>query len=412
MLGAINFLRGNVEIDIEGAFPERFLNICSQNGIEFWDLTRVDATHLRARVRPSGYRKIPPFQERAMCKVSPVKKRGVPFFLWRIRKRYVLILGFLLCLAALYGLSLFVWEFEVVGNELVSSDTILKNLRDIGVKPGIYGPSIDIATIKNEMLIRIDKLSWLTVNRNGSRATVEVRERVDKPDIVPAHEPCNIVAAKDGVLLRVDAKAGSARVLAGETVEKGQLLVSGIVDSNIVGARFLHAQADVYAITWYKLQAKMPLQVEGKKYTGRKGTKRTLILAGYRVNFSLLGFPSFESCDKLVKTTTLKLPFGVVLPISLVTEEYAEYTPVRQTMSREVGAAVLKASLGRRLHALLGEGDIMKVDMAAEEKGDALLVGLEAECREQIALPAPMPVDFEEDITENESENSAESGAD
>ncbi|MDR3207313.1 MAG: sporulation protein YqfD [Oscillospiraceae bacterium] len=391
MQQTVNFLRGSVEVDIEGAFPERFLNICAQNGIEFWGLRRLDDTHLRVRVHPSGWRAMPPFALKAQCRVSLVKQRGVPFFLWRYRRRHGFILGFLLTLGVLYGLSQFVWEFEVVGNELVSSETILRHLAEIGVKPGIYGPSIDIATIKNEMMLHIDELSWLTVNRQGSLATVEVRERIPKPEILPADQPCNIVAAKDGLILRVDARTGSAQVKAGETVTKGQLIVSGVVDSNLVGTRFLHAQADVYARTWYDLSAKMPLRVAAKTYTGRSYTRRILIVAGYRMNFSILGFPSFEKCDKIVKTATLGLPFGATLPVSLVTETYTEYKPAAASISQASAAEALKASLTRRLSALLDEGEVLAADVTAVESNGVLLVSLKAECREQIALTIPLP---------------------
>jgi similar to stage IV sporulation protein len=391
MQQTVNFLRGSVEVDIEGAFPERFLNICAQNGIEFWGLRRLDGTRLRARVHRSGWRKMPPFALRAQCRVSAVKQRGVPAFLRRYRRRHGFILGFLLTVGVLYGLSQFVWEFEVTGNELVSGETILRHLADIGVKPGIYGPSIDIAAIKNEMLLRIDELSWLTVNRNGSHATVEVRERIPKPDILPADQPCNIVAAKDGLILRVDTRTGEAQVKAGETVTKGQLIVSGVVDSKLVGARFLHAQADVYARTWYELQAKMPLRAAVKRYTGRSRTRRALVIAGYRINFSFLGFPSFENCDKIVKTTTLRLPFGVTLPVSLVAETYIEYERAAASVSKAAASEFLKASLTRRLNALLGEGEVLTSGVTVAEEGGALRASLTAECQEQIALTVPLP---------------------
>ena len=396
MLSIVNYFRGSVEVKITGTFPERFLNVCASNGIEFWDLKRMDCTCHRARMRPSGYRKVAPFAEKTLCQVELVKKQGVPFLLWRIRKRYALILGFICTVAALYGLSLFVWEYEVVGNELVSADQILRQLAEIGVKPGLYGPSIDIATIKNEMLLRIGELSWLTVNRNGSHATVEVRERIPKPEIIPADVPCDIVAAKDGIILRVDAKAGETKVKAGETVTKGQLIVSGAVSytemgSDLeIGSELVHAQADVYARTWYDLQAITPLRYTGKAYTGREKTRRALVVAGQRMNISILDFSIYENCDKLVKTTSLKLPFNVTLPITLVTEHYVEYEPVEYLLSVNAAAHMLKTALGRQLGERLGEGEVVDANLRAEQQDHALLAVLAVECKEQIAVTVPL----------------------
>lgn len=46
----INFLRGSVCAEVTGAFPERFLNLCAQEGIGFWALEWPDNTTLRLRV--------------------------------------------------------------------------------------------------------------------------------------------------------------------------------------------------------------------------------------------------------------------------------------------------------------------------------------------------------------------------
>ena len=32
----VNLLRGSVELEVQGAFPERFLNLCAQRGVAFW----------------------------------------------------------------------------------------------------------------------------------------------------------------------------------------------------------------------------------------------------------------------------------------------------------------------------------------------------------------------------------------
>ena len=34
----INFFRGSVRLEVTGPFPERFLNLCAQNYLSFWDV--------------------------------------------------------------------------------------------------------------------------------------------------------------------------------------------------------------------------------------------------------------------------------------------------------------------------------------------------------------------------------------
>ena len=49
-----NALRGKVCLEVEGAFPERFLNLCAQRGILFWNVEWLEATRLRLTVTRQG----------------------------------------------------------------------------------------------------------------------------------------------------------------------------------------------------------------------------------------------------------------------------------------------------------------------------------------------------------------------
>ena len=53
-------------------------------------------------------------------------------------------------------------------------------------------------------------------------------------------------------------------VLPGTSVEEGQLLISGVEDTDTVGARILAGRGTVTARTWYTLTARMPLTAETK----------------------------------------------------------------------------------------------------------------------------------------------------
>ena len=55
----VNFLRGSVSFTVTGAFPERFLNLCAQNGVGFWGLTWLDAHTLSLRVARRDARRVP-----------------------------------------------------------------------------------------------------------------------------------------------------------------------------------------------------------------------------------------------------------------------------------------------------------------------------------------------------------------
>ncbi len=41
MKQAVNFFRGSVRVTIDCPYPERLVNLCAMNDIEFWDFARA-----------------------------------------------------------------------------------------------------------------------------------------------------------------------------------------------------------------------------------------------------------------------------------------------------------------------------------------------------------------------------------
>ena len=270
MQKTLNFFRGSIRAEISCPYPERFINVCAQNNIEFWDLRRLSDVTVAVTVYLKGYRKLVSLSEVAGFSIRPVKRAGVPVFLWRIRKRYALFAGMFICLIGVWTLSFFIWEIDVKGNETVSSADILSALDDMGIGIGSFGPSIVNEQVSNEILQVIPELSFITVNVHGSHADVIVRERIPAPDVIDEDIPTMIVAMKSGIIIKMSVFEGKKVCSVGDTVMEGDILVTGVLDSLSSGMRTVHATAEVYARTWYELSCQMPLETFVKDYTGEK----------------------------------------------------------------------------------------------------------------------------------------------
>lgn len=396
----INLLRGEVWLEVEGAFPERFLNICAANNIPFWDLVWKSETCLQVRVTRKHYRLLTSYAGRAMCKITPLKREGLPFFLGRFRRRYALLVGLAICLGAVMVLSNFVLDIQVTGNNTVSTGRILTELRGLGVRVGVYGPSIDSGAIEHKLLLRIPELSWFTVNLSGCRANVIVRERVPKPKIVDVNDPSNVVATKAGIITRVEVLQGAPQVAAGATVLPGELLISGVDDvesaagdGSSTGARYLHAMGNVYARTWYTLSAETPLTAYSKQYTGEKKSRYSLLWGEACINFYGNGRISYDNYDKIENTYSLKLPDGFTLPLSLRKESYTEYRTEKAAVNRTSAENYLKGVLDNQLKEEIGSGEILHMSYTAKEENNVLCITLLGECEEQIGTLVEMPQD-------------------
>ena len=220
--GVINALRGRVRLEAEGAFPERLLNLCAQRGVLFWNVEWLEPTRLRFTVTRRGWRTVLPLGEKAMCTVTRAGQDGLLAFLGRFRRRYALLTGLALSLAAVCVLSQFVLTVEVAGNQRVPTAVILSELRRQGLRPGAYGPGLDEAGISTRALLQLPELSWMSVNLYGTRAQVLVREATPKPEVVDLSRTGDVVARAGGIITRMDTLSGEALVKEGEKLKTTQ----------------------------------------------------------------------------------------------------------------------------------------------------------------------------------------------
>ena len=397
MQAFINRLQGRVRLEIEGAYPERFLNICAANGLPFWGLVYRSETCLHVSMTRKNYYRLEPFAQRAMCTVTLLEKTGLPFFLRRFRHRYAFLAGAGLCIFSLFFLSQFIIDVEITGNKTTSSDRILTVLRENGLRPGVYGPSIDARLLSHQALLELPELSYLSVNLSGCRATVVVRDRIPKPEIIDLRTPANVIAAKAGVITRIETLEGVPKVASGNTVLPGELLISGIDDiesaagdGSSVGTRILHAMGNVYAKTYYNRSAQIPLTAQVKSYTGVNKRHLSLLFGRWRINFYGNGRISYPNYDKIEVNHQLKLPFGITLPVGFQSEQYAEYILKEAAVNRTSAESFLQTFLLQKLKKEIGTGTLLQYHFTTDVKDDVLTVTLLCECEEQIGVTATL----------------------
>lgn len=397
LLRLVNALRGSVRLEVEGAFPERFLNLCAQRGILFWNVEWMETTRLRLTVTRRGSRQAAALGERTLCIVTPAGRKGMPYFLARFRKRYAFWVGMGLSMAAVCVLSSFVLTIEVKGNTNVPTAQILTELRRQGLGIGTFGPGLDERTVGNKVLLQLPQLSWLSINLYGTRAEVLVREAVEAPELVDAQEYGSVVARASGIVTRVEALTGEAVVKVGDTVLEGETLISGTVhlegpaysDKPEIGQIQVRASGRVYARTWRTMAAQLPLEAQVKRYTGEETNLWSVTALGRRTDFFGKCGISFDRYDKISHTWTLTLPGGEEMPLAVQRETCRAYELETLAVEPDAAEAMLKERLMEALEEAVGEGEIVSTEFAVETENGMLTVTLQAECREEIGTFVP-----------------------
>lgn len=388
--GIINRLRGQVHIRAESAFPERILNLCGARELAFWDVAWESPTAFTCRLSRRDFSRLRQAAKNLDCTLTVVGREGAPYFLFRFRRRQALLIGLLLCATALFLGSFFVWDFVVEGNETVPTEEILRSLEKNDVHLGSFGLSLNGESIRNHVLLDIPELSWITVNVSGCRAHVQVRERTPPPERLDRQTPSNLIARRAGLVLKVRALDGVAGVQPGTAVTEGQLLISGVEDTETVGARVLAGTGSVTARTWYTLTTAVPLEALEKRYTGREQVGLSLVFGTRRIKFFANSSIQGEKYDKIVKRVPLSL-FGLRLPVTAVKETFRFYeaVPVRREAAEaeQTGEEILNAYLTSLVEPY---GTVSSTLCASRQRGGVLTVTLSAECVEEIGVRVPI----------------------
>lgn len=389
-----NYLRGAVRFRCQSLAPERVLNLCAVHEIPFWDVKWETPEQFTLYTTREGALRLEEAAAECGAVLRRLEERGAPAALGRMRRRYVLwcALGLLL---ALYGYgSLFIWDFQVTGNDTVPTETILRTLEKYGVTLGSRS-RIDQEDLRNHALMDLPDVVWLTVNIRGCTAHVQVVERQRPPHLYTDGEKTNVVAARDGLVTKVQALDGQAQVLAGTTVTAGQVLISGVVDSDRRGYRLLHGLGQVWARTWYEMSVSVPLTVQEKERETGAVTRLALDVGRKRIKIYGKGSMTGPDCDKMTVYHQARLPFGLTLPATLAVERTVRYAAAETERPEAEARAEGQEQLLRQLQAMLdaGEGQLLRHSFDAARQGKWLVVTLRAECEEQIGVSSPLSTD-------------------
>ena len=387
----VSRLRGEVTVRVETPFPERVINLCSARSIAFWDLAWEGPQCFTCRLSRADATSLRRWAEKLECTVTPISRRGAPFLLGRLRSRPALMVGMVGCATALLLGTFFIWEFQVEGNERVPTETILRALEKNGVGLGTFALSLDSEDLRNHVLLDVPELSWITVNVFGCRAQVQVRERTPAPEIIDRRPPSNLVARRAGLVLEVNSLGGVKCVVAGMSVEQGQLLLSGVEDTGTFGARMTAGLGEVTGRTWHTLTTTVPLTAAQKQYTEEK-TGYSLIFGRRRLKFFGNSSITGAKYDKITQRFPLYV-LGIPLPVTVERETWRFYDTAAVTRTAAQAEREAEQILQNRLETETAPyGTVTSTLCSSRLAGDALEVTLRAECRESIGQLVPILV--------------------
>ncbi|MDD4774411.1 MAG: sporulation protein YqfD [Eubacteriales bacterium] len=378
LTGITNFLSGYYILRAPNGTA--FTNLLLAQGIASWNPKLRDGSITLCMLR-SEYKRL-----KLPCEtdVVTVREVGLPQLIERYRRRPGILVGALLFAVILYLSSQIIWSVEVKGAQRLSEEDIIDELAGLGCGVGSFIPFIDFYVLCNDYLTQTGDVSWISVNIRGTVAYVELRERIMPEITEKSDNPANIVAASDGIVQHVEVYSGIAAVKAGDAVRKGQLLISGIMDSISVGFRATRAQGRVIAQTAVMLEVSVPFETTEKVYTGRSGIQNTIKVFGKSINLFLKSRNLYEKCDTIETTDNIMLFDVIKLPLALRTVTYKEYTDEVRVMSETEAGALAALQLSEDYARRFASSEILSMSTESVTDSGAYRIICEVSCTEDI----------------------------
>lgn len=263
------FKRSNITLEIQSLIPEKIINLAWKNGVEVKNIERKNITTLKLTINLKDYTKLEKLARKTNCKIKIVERKGIGFLILKLRRRRALILGIILFVIIIYYLSTYIWRIDIITEKNLSPYEIRTELLNYGVKEGVKKKNIDIYNLEEEIMKKNDNIMWLRIRMEGSLLKITAAERQNPPKVILIDDPCNLVAKKDGEIVRVYTTAGTALVKEGDIVKRGDILVKG--EQGKEGDEYtIHAKGDVIAKTFYEEIKEVKSYKIDKTRTGKK----------------------------------------------------------------------------------------------------------------------------------------------
>ena len=330
----ISYLIGYVRIEITGFYIERFLNLCNSKKILTWNLKKGKDANIFLNVRIKDFKKIVKLFKKVKCKIKIKGKRGIPFLLYRYKKRKILIFFILLIIITTIISSYFIWNIDIIEENEEILENIYSDIEEAGIKVGGLKSGIDTKEIINRIRLKRKDIAWIGIELKGTNAIVKVVKAKEKPEIINNEDYCNIISDKEGVITKINAQNGTAQVKIGDTINKGSILIGGWMEGKYTGVRYVHAKGEIEAKVWYTKHKTKQLNTTETINTKNEEKKYSIKINNFKINL-WKKLSKFEFYDTIETEHKIHIFSDFYLPISLIEIKNIEQKKEEKTYTFE-----------------------------------------------------------------------------
>ncbi len=221
-----NSMQNRVALRLWEGEPERAVNMAVSRGIPLWQLKETEKGVWQVETSIEGIRPLFRLARQNRCRLKIIGKKGPAFLLAKMKRRRSFVVGGLLFILLLFGVSRFIWFVDIQCDDPQLNLAAREIAGAYGLTPGSLRSAVHQDEVRDGLYRSLPGVSWVGIEMRGSRLILTVVEKKNQTDPSMVGRG-DLVAANDGVVKEILVLQGTALVRPGETVYKGQVLIAG-----------------------------------------------------------------------------------------------------------------------------------------------------------------------------------------
>lgn len=326
---------GFVRVSVTGGQGERFLNLCRGRDMELRRILRTGEKEFQVTMRVQDFKRISPLRRKTGVHIHILRKKGPVFWLRLALRHKRLLSGFLCMLCVFVFLSGRLWNIHIEGNLMNPTQELLAFLGEEGITYGMSKKKIHCTSLAQAMRRKFPEITWVSAKLSGTQLIFEIREGTLWQEKQEEEESCSLFSEVEGTVERIITRRGTPLVKQGDFVEKGQELVSGILNitddsQEVIRYEYVHADADIYIRHEVSYYDTFPLDVERKVPKGK--TRRFFFLQTGSLRLDLSPGEKNKE-NRLIRQYPARVTENFTLPLLMGIIEVQEYTLKKETLT-------------------------------------------------------------------------------
>ena len=278
----------NLTLELSGLNLERLLRAAGACGVRMKNVRRVDERTMRVVVPAEQKKRMAALCEKYGWQMAEIRAGGLLRLARGVKRRWTLGLSVLLSIFWVYLSSEMIWRVEIDG----------------------AGENVSTDHLADALALAVPGLAHAAARYEGSTLVVDCQRAREGERAGVAGQGAEIVAAREGVIVRISAESGTPRVKPGQAVRKGQTLISGQERTGGGETRACRAQGEIIARCFARGEARVRLNVTGTVETGE--IRRRVRIESPKGSRLVRDAPDFDRQDVSVELQPI---VGLYLPV-------------------------------------------------------------------------------------------------